>query len=594
MQEIPTVKSAASDPFEQLRSAALVDMSSQTRAFSDFLSLMARPASAQAASGTQNDGLALFQNAPQRQAAPAPTTDGQIVQVAQVAQTAQIAPDGTPAVLQVVPTQAQAQAAQTAAAQAGQATAPARQGAPDARTNGAKNVPVTREAFEEIKPTLARFGLSDTEIEDLRARTQTGQLTWGQLVHTLSSRMTGATKPVALTASQSLDLQSIFQKLGFAPDKAQAMTADVAKGEGAKVLAQVQKKLATMPEDQTLNLDSKEMNTLFKTLHLPTAAAAKLSQFLGPDTTVAGLKGALDLVGQQLLHERAQGEGQDTELFRSLSKVMKKDVDKSRREAGLPTDKTGQTQDKDPGQPRLTVEVKTPDSKDAKWFDKHEQQQQKHPGSEDTSWREFMARVKSDDSAAQTRAGAQPLKDSLDALLGKNTAQPATQQARTETAQQAKPMERPAAPKLLDQVQEAMLKDLGQGRKQLTLDLDPENLGRLQVMLQVKGKEVHAVLRAEDPETAKLLTAQLETIKKSLEDQGLKVQNLEVQTGLASRQDQQLFSTDQHNQAQERQELSNLFSRLRMLRSDGDGLVQDMHNTDMQAILSAQGLHIIA
>jgi flagellar hook-length control protein FliK len=91
-----------------------------------------------------------------------------------------------------------------------------------------------------------------------------------------------------------------------------------------------------------------------------------------------------------------------------------------------------------------------------------------------------------------------------------------------------------------------------------------------------------------------MLTAQLDTIKKALEDQGLKVQNLEVQTGLASRQEQQLFSTDQHNQAQERQDLSNLFSRLRMLRADASSMAQDMQNAGMQAILSDQGLHVIA
>jgi len=68
----------------------------------------------------------------------------------------------------------------------------------------------------------------------------------------------------------------------------------------------------------------------------------------------------------------------------------------------------------------------------------------------------------------------------------------------------------------------------------------------------------------------------------------------QVQTGLASRQDQQLFSADQHNQAQERQDLSNLLSRLRMLRSDGNALAQEMHNPGMQEILSDKGLHVIA
>ena len=455
----------------------------------------------------------------------------------------------------------------------------------------AKNLPVSREAFEELRPTLTNLGLTNKEVEDLSASTQNGQLTWGGLVQTVAGHMTGAKKPVELSASQSLDLQSLFQKLGFSPDSAKGLVADVAKGDGVKVLALIQQKLSTMPADQTLGLSSGEMSTLFKSLHLPEATANKLADLFNADTTVAGLKNGLNMAGQELLLQRAQSESLETDQLRSLAKVMKKDVDKARRETGLATS-TSTTQSTDSDQPHITVSVKGPDRNDTKWFDKHDQQ--KHTGSEDASWREFLARVKSDDATGQGNSGSQSAKDSLDSMMGKALGQAGTQQAKTETSQQGKAWEKVAAPKLLSQVQEALLKDLGQGRKQMTLDLDPANLGKMQVMLQVKDKDVHATLRADDPETAKMLTAQLDTIKKSLEDQGLKVQSLEVQTGLASRQEQQLFNADQHNEAQERQDLSNLFTRLRMLRSDSGGLAQEMQSTGMQEILADKGLHVIA
>ncbi|OGR38971.1 MAG: hypothetical protein A2051_03390 [Desulfovibrionales bacterium GWA2_65_9] len=584
MQEIPAVKATSTDIYDQLRSAALVDMSSQSRAFSDFLGLMDRSLADKSASGSKASDLNLLQDAPQRPDPLPQKLDAQAVQEAV----------GTVRLAAEAPAQAVQAAAQTAqtAAQTVQTAAQAKTNTQDSRLSAARNVPVSREAFEEMRPALTRLGLSDKEIEDLSASTQAGQLTWGKLVHTLAGRMNGAKKPVDLSASQGLDLQSLFQKLGFAPDSAKGLVADMAKGDGVKVLTQLQQKLSTMPDDQTLGLDKKEMATLFKALRLPEGSANKLAQLFNSDTTVAGLKGALDLVGQEMLQQRAQGESQDTDLLRSVAKAMKKDVDKVRREAGLPTSTDGKEQGKNADQPHISVAVKAPDRNDTKWFDKHDQQ--KHPGSEDASWREFMARVKSEDGASQARAGGQGAKDSLEALLGKAQGQPGTQQARTESGQQAKAWEKVAAPKLLSQVQDALLKDLGQGRKQMTLELDPANLGKLQIMLQVKGKEVTATLRADDPETAKMLTGQLDTIKKALEDQGLKVQNLEVQTGLASRQDQQLFSADQHNQAQERQDLSNLFSRLKMLRSDNNGLAQEMHNAGMQAILSDQGLHVIA
>jgi Flagellar hook-length control protein FliK. len=111
----------------------------------------------------------------------------------------------------------------------------------------------------------------------------------------------------------------------------------------------------------------------------------------------------------------------------------------------------------------------------------------------------------------------------------------------------------------------------------------------------VKGKEVSAVISAEDSSTAAMLTSNMDSLKKTLEDQGLTVQNMEVQTGLASRQDQQAaFNAEQHNQAQEQQDMSRIFSQLRMMRTDSGDAALDMQNSDMQAILSDQGLHLIA
>jgi len=587
MQEIPAVKATSTDIYDQLRSAAMLDMSSQSRAFSDFLGLMSRPAADKAFSSSKTEDASLLQDSTQRAEAVASKADVPVV-VQEIAANVRQAAEAP-----VQPTQTVVQPAQTST-QTTKSSAQSKTNSQDSSLAAAKNVPVSREAFEEMRPALASLGLSDKEIGDLSTRTQAGQLTWGQLVQTLAGKMSGAKQPVDLSASQGLDLQSLFQKLGFSPDSAKGLVADVAKGDGVKVLGQIQQKLSTMQADQTLGLDSKEVATLYKALGLPEATANKLAQRINSDTTVAGFKGALDAVGQEMLQQRAASDSKDTDLLRSIGKVMQKDVDKVRREAGLATSTDSKQQGTDSGEPHITVEVATPDRNDTKWFNKHEQQQQKNASGEDASWREFLARVKGEDSSSQTRASGQGAKDSLETQLGKATGQATTQQAKADTSQQAKAWEKVAAPKLLSQVQEALLKDLGQGRKQMTLELDPANLGKLQVMLQVKGKEVNATLRAEDPETAKMLTAQLDTIKKSLEDQGLKVEKLEVQTGLASRQEQQLFSADQHNQAQERQDLSNLFSRLRMLRSDSGGLAQEMQNTGMQAILSDKGLHVIA
>ncbi|MDP2848586.1 MAG: flagellar hook-length control protein FliK [Humidesulfovibrio sp.] len=575
MQEVTSTETKTSTIFDQLRTSALVDTSSKSRAFSDFLSLMAQPSASpvvQSAStqinaaldSTAHQATALAENAP----ASAPVN------------TANAAP---------------------AAAHANIATQ-VRQTSTDAGANSAKNAPVSREAFEEAKPLLAKAGFTDAEMADMAARAQAGILTWGQLVQNLGGHMTGAKKAVALTASETTDLQSLFQKMGFAGNTSAQMAQSVVKGDGLKVLSSIQNKLATMSDDSTLGMNKNELATFFKAMQLPDATAKKLTKLLGPESTVADMKNALAAMGQAVLDQRAKTSSSDTELAKSLGKIMEKDTAKHLRDS---TQTVAQGSSDSSGA-QVGYELKTKDKNDTAWFDQHEKNQQQKTQQQkasDDSWRNFNAKVRTDEAALQNtsaasqrnaQANAAVGKDSLDALTraGQNVN---VQQGKSETAQQAKSFEKLAAPKVLDQVSEALLKDLGQGRKQMTIQLDPENLGKAQVLLQVKGKEISAVIQVDDAQAAAMLSANMESLKKTLEDQGLTVQNLEVQTGLTSRQDQQAsFNADQHNQAQERQELSRMFSQLRMMRDEPGGMAPDMQNTHVQAILADQGLHIIA
>ncbi len=622
MQEVPAVKSVTSDPFEQLRSAALVDTSSQARAFSDFMSLLGRSgqerasttqqgaradiaayaaeAAPHASQATQTHQAAQAQQVATQATQPAPRVEGIAPETMRVAvdSSGQSAPNPlvqggfNPMVQGQQPATQARQVKSGGSAQSGAASQSATStGASETRQASARNAKVSREAFEELKPALAKAGLSDKEIEDLASRVQAGTLTWGKLVHTLAGAMSGAKKPVELSAEQSQGMAALFQKLGFSSEESQGMVKSVAAGEGLKVLSTIQQKLATLPDDMSLNLGKDELSGLFKALRLPKDASDKLAAMMSGDKTVADLKEGLSQLGQALQEQRARGNASDTDLARAVGRIMEKDVAKAGRDA---SQTTGGTQN-DSSSPHITFDVKTKDKNDTSWFEQREKNKNK---SDDAAWRDFMSKVRPEGETAAQARGSQSTgsQGGLDGLSAKG-AQLASlaQQGRTETSQQARAFDKVAAPRMLDQVQEALLKDLGQGRKQMTINLDPETLGKLQVQLQVRDKDVHAVLRAEDADTAKLLTAQLDTIRKTLEDQGLKVQQLEVQTGLSGSGGQQAqFSADQHNQAQERQELSRIFSQLRMLRSEGGDVARDMQNDGMQAILAERGLHIVA
>jgi len=134
-----------------------------------------------------------------------------------------------------------------------------------------------------------------------------------------------------------------------------------------------------------------------------------------------------------------------------------------------------------------------------------------------------------------------------------------TGKASTATTSQPSASQTPGT--VAQQVENTLLQNMGQGSRQVTLILQPEELGNLSVTLTVKEKEVRAVIKAESPETSALLQDQAATIRKSLEDQGFKVTKLDVQTGLA----QDNPSSRQggaEQQAQARQQQEN-FDRLR-------------------------------
>jgi len=601
MQEVTSTETKTSTIFDQMRSSVLVDTSSKSRAFSDFLGLMAHGG---AASGVQG---AATQSTSSLEAGP--SLSAPVAEIALVPAVAASAPSAAASVSNTAASAANtvAAAANTASATAATAqsaiNAQVRQTSIETTASTAKNAPVSRAAFEQAKPLLLKAGVSDTELADLAARVQAGTLTWGQLVQNLGSHMTGAKKAVALSASESTELQNIFQKLGFATETSAQMATSVAKGDGLKVLSSVQNKLATLQDDSSLGLDKDQLKTFFKAMSVPAETAAKLTNLLGPESTVADMKNALAQMSQAMQDQRAKTTASDTELAKNLGKIMEKDTAKNARD-------TTQTVAKAPtssSDTQVGFELKTKDSNDMTWFDQREktpEQKANDKASDDASWRSFTSKVRTDDAslantasgqqAAQTATAASKESSSLEALARAGQSVNA-QQAKTETALQAKTLERPAAPQVLEQNSDAGLKDLGQGRKQMTIQLDPENLGKAQVILQVKGKEISAMIQVEDAQTAAMLSTNMDSLRKTLEDQGLTVQNLEVQAGLTSRQDQQTaFNADQHNQAQERQELSRLFSQLRMMRDDSGDMALDMQNMHMQAILADQGLHIIA
>ncbi len=154
------------------------------------------------------------------------------------------------------------------------------------------------------------------------------------------------------------------------------------------------------------------------------------------------------------------------------------------------------------------------------------------------------------------------------------------------------------------QVEHAMLQAAKDGTKRLDLQLHPMELGAVTITLTSRNGELNALIRSERPETTELMHRQLDQIRGALEQQGIKVDKLEVQTQTPENNAQydQWDSMQEHNARQEENSRREVLERLRNLgkvRNDGINLDETTLEHSVQldkhtAITAGQPLHIVA
>lgn len=152
------------------------------------------------------------------------------------------------------------------------------------------------------------------------------------------------------------------------------------------------------------------------------------------------------------------------------------------------------------------------------------------------------------------------------------------------------------------QVEQGLLSSFRSGTTRLDLQLHPQELGAITLSLSLRNGEVSATIRSEKTETAEMVTRQLEAIRTNLEQQGLKVDKVEVQLNSRQQDENAWQNLNQHNSWQEedarREELSRLknLSTMRNTRNNLDEttLEQPVHSHTHAARYTTRSLHVVA
>lgn len=171
-----------------------------------------------------------------------------------------------------------------------------------------------------------------------------------------------------------------------------------------------------------------------------------------------------------------------------------------------------------------------------------------------------------------------------------------TAQTKAESAMNA--ANRSLSEHVLKQVENGILKNLNNGGHRLTLRLDPPELGKVAVILQVQNKDVRAVIRTQDENVSRMISEQMGQLKVALEQQGLKVDKIDVQTNTQQENSARDWAgTEQHNMAREQHEFARSAMSNRLLRrqaESGEQLAREMQPQEGSVNNSQSGLYIIA
>lgn len=477
---------------------------------------------------------------------------------------------------------------------------------------------MTQEDLDEVREDLEAYGMTKEEIAEIEEEINSEEgLTWGQFVARLSQKMADLRK-VELDAEQKEELGNFFAKLGFTEKESGELIARLENGEQADVLKEIQAKIEAMPETKNLLITKDELQAFSAAMNFSKEFTAKLKENFAKNVLPKDMKEAFTLMRQEM----ANMDDKDRELVRAVGKQFAQAMEKNVKDSTAAKEieqavdlKPRVAEDKPKVETRheLKEEIKQEAKTDIKEAVETRREsltetatrasdekkampekakvqaevgeQNNKQESENDTWNNFFAKLK--DDSQQVRSQLQAKADAAQAL--KADATDLTAKAR------ASNWEKVSAPKVMRQVETAFLQNLSNGTKRLTLQLTPENLGKLNVMLQVHGKEVSATIRAENPEAARIITENLEVIKNSLESQGLKVEKLDVQAGLAdAKSDQNWFGNDQHNLARDREAMAHMRSHMKAMREGRATVAQDMQSIRESAIRAEQGLYVIA
>ena len=475
---------------------------------------------------------------------------------------------------------------------------------------------LNREDLIALRDSLSAQGISADRLKRLNALAESGrEVTPDEVIKALLGielEDFDTSLTFDLTDLEKGELHGLLSKLGFSHDEISGFMEELAQGGDVNAWNLLESKLEALSFNQILDVSKREISALARAFRLSEGQRAQLEGIFaeGLSLNSVALGDALSLLKTEMVN-RSRSDmllADGKVLQETLADVLS--LSKSRREM---TDRADNRQ----SQMAQRMDTRIKDSVNAQGETlpqaaanlekdgadglmgrnlRDGQQQEDLPGREKAE-QQYRTGQKAG-NAETVKSGSSESESFISRVI---SADPSILgSSRPQTAEGARAQAASFANSLFQQVEQGLLKTIQDGIKQLTLQLEPGDLGTVTLVVSVHEREVNAIIRPDSLEAAKLVEEQLHRIRQALESQGLKVDNLEVQSNVAERDSQQhgWNGMEKHNLTRQELEYRERARLLHRLRQADNSLAQEMHNISAEqqnaANFSRSEIYIVA
>jgi flagellar hook-length control protein FliK len=457
-------------------------------------------------------------------------------------------------------------------------------------------------------------------------------------------------KGETLDEQERIAFKGLMQRVGFKAEESNELEQMILDGKGARALERMRQRLtasgaadaknsvstALLP-DGMLQVTKEEAAALVKSLNLSESAAKHIMDYFGEENELRMNRDGFSKFVAAANAELGKESAELDKLRQAAPQVIRDMLQNSRQEARneINADNRGSRmqgrteallrdtatlleedeENKDSPVRRKSIMASILDKSsriDKAALEKNADAQFEHETSEREFGKESARQFKQFSDNLKGAAG----KNSLAAEPGNaSTATAARLDATAEaifSAQPASPSASQSAPaqptanfadsraaiyqdKIFDQIQQGIVRNNSNGAHQITMRLDPPDLGRINLTLTVAGNEIKALIRTEQSEVSQVVSEQLAQLKTSLEEQGFKVTELDVETQAQNNPDLDNWTSAEQREQREELEARADFLRLARERAREEAnLARNVQSNDHTAINSEAGLHIVA